>query len=106
MADRPEAYMTRYEFLVALCKTLNIEEENGPVIFTDAGGDQNKFLYPAFKRGIVKGFSDKIFGPDMLITEKEALIMIARAKKQGEPPWGIFSDLLTRERCAKLLYKP
>lgn len=105
MAERPGAYMTRYEFLVALCKTLNIDEEEGPVIFKDTTKDQNKFLYPAFKQGIVVGFPDKRFGPNMLITENEALIMIARAKKQNEPPWGIFSDLLTQERCAELLNK-
>lgn len=105
MADHPGAYMTRYEFLVALCKTLNIKEESGPVIFRDTGEDQNKFIYPAFKRGIVMGFPDKNFGPNMLITENEALIMIARAKKQHEPSWSIFGDLLNQERCAKLLSK-
>lgn len=104
MVDHPGAYMTRVEFLTALCKVLKIEEENGPQIFTDTKGSQN-IIYPAFKRGIIAGFPDKTFGPNLLITENEALIMIARAQKQNEPPWGIFSDLLTQERCAKLLSK-
>jgi hypothetical protein len=92
-----ELPVTRIEFLVLLEKKLGLEQENGPVDFTDIppGSITTRYIYPALKAGLVSGYPDNTFRPYELITKNEAEIIMSKALNRPVPPWYENSTYLT-----------
>ncbi|MGW9317683.1 S-layer homology domain-containing protein, partial [Paenibacillus chitinolyticus] len=79
---KPNAIITRAEFVVMLMKALKRQEEAAKLTFTDSakiGTWAQKAIEQAVQAGIVNGYSDGSFRPDAEITRTEMAVMIAKA---------------------------
>lgn len=97
--------VSRIEFLVLLGRKLGLEQEYGPVAFTDISADftNTRYIYPALKAGLITGYTDNTFRPYELITKNEAEIIMAKALNRSVPPWYNNSPCLTRKQMLFLL---
>ncbi|RXZ81505.1 glycosyl hydrolase family protein [Paenibacillaceae bacterium] len=80
---RPDAKINRAEFIVMLVQALQIEDRSEAIAsFTDVtqlrDSDQEQ-IQRAAKAGIIRGYEDGSFRPDLPITRAEMTAMIARA---------------------------
>ncbi|WP_438350401.1 S-layer homology domain-containing protein [Paenibacillus sp. FA6] len=76
----PGAAVTRAEFTVMLINTLKLQETGAELTFTDTtkiGNWAKKEVAQAVKTGIIKGYADGSFRPDMTITRTEMATMVA-----------------------------
>ncbi|SFE68557.1 Listeria/Bacterioides repeat-containing protein [Paenibacillus algorifonticola] len=81
---RPNAAVTRAEFVVMLMNTLKLKPqvEKAEISFTDAAKIEawaKESVAQAVQAGIIGGFEDGSFRPDKGITRSEMVVMIARA---------------------------
>lgn len=100
-----ELPVTRIEFLVLLGRKLGLEQEYGPVGFSDVNPDSinSRYIYPFLKAGLLSGYPDNTFRPNELITKNEAEIIVAKALKRPIPPWYDKSPCLTKKQMFTLL---
>lgn len=74
---RPDEYVNRAELTKMALSAAGIQPQDaaGDEFFTfeDVEGWQTEWVYPAWKDGIIKGYSDTIFAPGQNITRAEAL---------------------------------
>lgn len=74
---RPEAKVNRAELtkMALAAAGIDPQDPNGDESFTfeDVEGWQTEWVYPAWKQGIIKGYSDTVFAPGQNITRAEAL---------------------------------
>ncbi|MCL6559173.1 MAG: S-layer homology domain-containing protein, partial [Firmicutes bacterium] len=86
-----------YKFSGSYGKKLGLEQEYGPVDFTDIPPDfiTTRYIYPALKAGLVTGYPDNTFRPYELITKNEAEIIMSKALNRPVPPWYKNSTCLT-----------
>lgn len=74
---KPDSYVNRAELTKMALSAAGIEaqEPNGDDSFTfeDVEGWQTQWVYPAWKDGIIQGYSDTVFAPGQNITRAEAL---------------------------------
>ena len=78
----PEKSVTRAEFAVMLLRTLNIPEQNEySNEFSDVNSDDwhAKYLASALKSGLISGYEDNTFRPDMPVSREEMAQMLSRA---------------------------
>lgn len=78
---RPDNKITRAEFATVLVKAFQLPAASGKVFDDTANHWASDFTGAAYAAGIVKGYSESIFGPDDLITREQMAVMIARAVK-------------------------
>ncbi|MBU8711156.1 fibronectin type III domain-containing protein [Brevibacillus parabrevis] len=81
---KPNHPVTRAEFIVMLTGALQLEEEGATLTFTDQdqiGTWAMQSVAKAVKAGIVSGYGDGSFRPNVQITRAEMAVMIARALK-------------------------
>ncbi|WP_418790822.1 S-layer homology domain-containing protein [Phosphitispora sp. TUW77] len=83
---KPENRITRAEFAVILCKALGIEPaEDGPgfrdaAAFSDTAGHWAGAYITAVKEaGLIQGYNDNTFGPDMPISRAETAVVLGKA---------------------------
>ncbi len=79
----PDRSITRAEFAAIMVKALGLEPGIGSNGFgdVDASSWYCKYVKTASSYGIIKGYDDKTFGPNDLITREQAMTMVARAMK-------------------------
>jgi len=74
---RPDSYVNRAELTKMALSAAGIEpksaEGDDAFAFEDVEGWQVEWVYPAWKEGIIKGYSDSVFAPGKNITRAEAL---------------------------------
>ncbi len=76
---RPNHSITRAEFATILVKTFDLNMIRGDK-FTDTKNHwANDYIITAEANGIIKGYNDKSFGPNDLLTREQMAVMIARA---------------------------
>lgn len=81
---RPNANMTRAEFVTAVVKAFKLDAQAG-VSFDDTDSHwAKKAIATAVEAGIVDGYSDGRFGPDDLITREQMALVVVRAVKLTE----------------------
>ncbi len=82
---RPDAPITRAEFVVLLAGALGWSDNTGrPVRFDDAGAIPEwarQAVDYAARQGLVAGYPDNTFRPDALITRAEAAVLLDHALK-------------------------
>ncbi|MGI2294265.1 S-layer homology domain-containing protein [Paenibacillus sp. GXUN7292] len=79
---KPEKSVTRAEFTVMLMKMLNPQETEIELTFADKvniGSWAQKEVMQAVQAGIVRGYEDRTFRPDVELTRAEIAVMIANA---------------------------
>jgi len=79
---KPDNAVTRAEFTVMLATALNLDEQGAALGFTDddqIGQWAKQAVSLALKAGIVDGYKDGSFRPDVHITRAEMATMIAKA---------------------------
>lgn len=76
----PELSVTRAEFAVLLVKALNLREEE-PISFTDVPTESwfHAEVAKAVKAGIISGYGNGKFKPNLKITREEMAVMINKA---------------------------
>jgi hypothetical protein len=79
----PDRNMTRAEFAAVMVRALGLEPEKGASGFSDIASTEwyCGYVKTAAAYGIIKGYSDTVFGPNDTITREQAMTMIARAMK-------------------------
>ena len=74
---RPDSYVNRAELTKMALSASGIQpqEPNGDESFTfeDVEGWQTQWVYPAWKNGIIEGYSSTVFAPGQNVTRAEAL---------------------------------
>ncbi|WP_158544063.1 InlB B-repeat-containing protein [Cohnella sp. OV330] len=81
---RPNANMTRAEFVTAVVKAFKLDAQAG-VSFDDTDSHWAKdAIATAVGAGIVDGYSDGRFSPDDLITREQMALIVVRAAKLAE----------------------
>lgn len=81
---KPDNAVTRAEFTVMLATALNLDKQGSALVFTDddqIGQWAKQAVSLALKAGIVDGYKDGSFRPDVHITRAEMAMMIAKALK-------------------------
>ncbi|MEF2244810.1 CBM96 family carbohydrate-binding protein [Paenibacillus sp. IITD108] len=79
---RPDAAITRAEFMVMLAKAFKWNQEVAGVSFTDTdviGDWAMQAVAQGFERGIITGYTDGSFRPNQQISRAEMAVMLARA---------------------------
>lgn len=79
---KPEQAITRAEFVVMLCKAMNIAPISGELAFSDAGivpGYAKGYVKAAVTQGIINGYGDGSFKPSNKISRADMVLMIIRA---------------------------
>jgi len=94
---RPDAPITRAEFVVLLAGALGWSDNTGrPVRFSDAGAIPEwarRAVECAAHQGLVVGYPDNTFQPDALITRAEAAVLLDQALRIFAPGSDNTSDL-------------
>lgn len=83
---RPDAPITRAEFVVMLVNALKLDGAGAAVSFADwdkVGAWAQPAIQLAVQAGMVRGYEDGTFRPDAHITRTEMAVMIARALRLG-----------------------
>lgn len=76
---RPDAKITRAEFVMMLCSAAGIEQGSRITPFSDcAGCYEAGYINAAVSRGIINGISESEFAPDMPVTREQAAVIIGR----------------------------
>lgn len=77
----PDRNITRAEFATLLQRTLGLRETNEEPIFTDVKADDWYYgaVQAAARAGLVKGYPEGDFRPNVNITRQEMAVMVARA---------------------------
>jgi hypothetical protein len=80
---RPNAPITRAEFVKMLDLTLGLKPGSGKTPFADVppGAWFTPYVSTAVQAGIVQGLSPTTFGPNQAITREQLAVMVARALK-------------------------
>jgi len=82
---RPSEEATRIEILqMLLANDPDLSESNNEINFPDLTPDEVKFVGLAFKKGIVKGFTDGTFRPNEKVTRGQMAKIISVFLKQPE----------------------
>jgi SpoIID/LytB domain protein len=91
---RPSAIVTRAQFVKMLAEALNINP-SGKSTFNDTSGHwAEPYIAALNAKGIVGGFSNGSFRPDVMITRAEICTIIARAKGLTKGSQNVaFSDI-------------
>ncbi|WP_229757774.1 S-layer homology domain-containing protein [Paenibacillus marchantiophytorum] len=79
---KPNRTVTRAEFAVMLMNTLKLQGEGSALTFTDTAniGDWAKTaVVQAVQAGIINGYEDNTFRPDIEITRAEMAVILAKA---------------------------
>ncbi|HBQ28416.1 MAG TPA: hypothetical protein DD719_03210 [Desulfotomaculum sp.] len=78
---RPENPVTRAEFTALLVRVLGLSETDGALNFTDLRPDHwsYRFVAAAYGQGLVKGYTNSIFGSHDQITREQVATMVTRA---------------------------
>lgn len=77
----PDTPMTRAMFVTILGRTAGIEADmSAHSRFSDVPDSQwyTPYVGWADENGIVNGYSDKVFAPDDMVTEEQALVIVRR----------------------------
>ena len=85
---RPDAPITRAEFVMLLAGALGWSDTGGPVRFSDAGAIPEWAMQAvecAVQQGLVVGYPDNTFRPDAPITRAEAAVLLDHAVKIFAP---------------------
>ncbi len=80
----PDAKLTRAQFAVLWCRTLNIKEQNPT--FTDLTRLNNYYDNPAFvlySLGVMNGVSDTQFSPNSFVTREQLALLTTRTYDLG-----------------------
>lgn len=77
---KPDNMITRAELATVLVRTRKIAPDDSQTVFKDVRKNHwaAKYIMPAVKYGIVKGYPDGTFKPSQVLTRAEGLAMIAR----------------------------
>ena len=80
---KPDAALTRAQFVKMLVLALNLKPGQGTTAFTDVpqGSWFAPYVAAAVQAGIVQGISQTRFGPGATITREQMAVLIARAFK-------------------------
>ncbi|MGO4695394.1 S-layer homology domain-containing protein, partial [Paenibacillus sp. 2TAB26] len=79
---KPDANVTRAEFVVMLMNALKLQVERAEMTYTDTaliGAWAQESVAQAVQAGIISGFGDGSFRPNEEVTRSEMVVMIARA---------------------------
>lgn len=77
---KPDNQITRGEFSAMLCRALGISPSEGAPSFPDLKGHwSEKYVIPLVEKGIIKGYPDGTFGPELKIKRSEIAAIMARA---------------------------
>lgn len=76
---RPNEPMTRAEFVSIIIRALGLEASGGITFSDTAGHWAEAFVAAAYEHGIIKGYSDTVFGPDDPITREQLAVILVRA---------------------------
>ena len=82
---RPNAEITRAEFVTLVCRMLGLEPINSPSEFKDV--DSNAwyagYINAIREAGLIGGYEDGTFKPDKKITREEAFVILYRMAKEN-----------------------
>jgi hypothetical protein len=74
---KPDTYVNRAELTKMALSAAGTEPQGADgdesFVFEDVEGWQVEWVYPAWKKGVIKGYSDSVFAPGQNITRAEAL---------------------------------
>ncbi len=93
---RPDAPITRAEFVVLLAGALGWSDAGGPVRFSDAGAIPEWAIQGvecAVQQGLVVGYPDNTLRPEAPITRAEAAVLLGHAVQIFAPPATNITDL-------------
>ncbi|GEM_PF-3883505 len=79
---RPNASITRAQFIVLVARALKLQDNSAGLQFTDQSAIQSwaqDAINEAVSAGLVQGYSDGTFRPDTVITRAEVVTIISRA---------------------------
>ena len=80
----PDLDITRAEFAVIISRMMNLAPITDGVVYTDTADHWSRgYVSTATKYGLMIGFDDGSFGPDLPITREQAVSVIIRAKYFG-----------------------
>ncbi len=82
---KPDASITRAEFVTILLKALKLTAGgNGPVFKDTAGHWASAYISIAAESGLISGYGDNCFKPDSLITREEMAVAAVKAAKLSQ----------------------
>lgn len=76
---RPDDNISRAEFAALTVQAFEIQAAGSKVFSDTARHWAGEYIASACARGIVKGYSDDVFGPDDLITREQMALMVCQA---------------------------
>lgn len=91
--------MTRMGFFIKLCDAVGIEQEYGPVGFTDIEQESvnASYIYPLVKRGLLVGYPDNTLRHNEFITIQEAETIMTRILSKSQEATQNEGPLLTQK---------
>ena len=76
---RPDNPIKRAEFAALLVRAFDLEIKEGKVFDDTRGHWAENIITTAYGHGIIRGYSERSFGPDDLISREQVLVMLVRA---------------------------
>ena len=79
----PDRNVTRSQFATMVVKALGLQPKHQALVFTDVNQNDwyNGYLAAGVEAGIISGFADKTFRPELSITREEAAVLVLKAMK-------------------------
>jgi subtilisin family serine protease len=94
---KPEANITRAQFVSLLVRSLRLESSSGSTLFSDIPSNAwyNKDVYAAYNAKIIKGITEQTFAPEAKITREQLATLLVNAylQKTGKQ----LSDIVTTQ---------
>ncbi|MEC0226480.1 S-layer homology domain-containing protein, partial [Paenibacillus alba] len=78
---KPNANITRAEFVTVIVNAFHLEEQDGKIFADTETHWAKSAITTAAAKGIIAGYSDNSFGPDELINREQMAAIIVRAAK-------------------------
>ncbi len=90
---KPNANITRAEFVTVLVKAFKLESKSGKVFPDTVNSWAKDYIATATAYGIASGYNDQNFGADDLITREQMVVMVIKAAQLAPASAGIvFAD--------------
>lgn len=83
---KPNENVTRAEIVAIIVRALGLNETDSNKLFSDVSGDEwyAKSINAAVEAGIINGYDDGTFKPNVYVTREEVAVMVVRALKYVE----------------------
>jgi uncharacterized repeat protein (TIGR01451 family) len=89
---KPDAAITRAEFVTFLVRTLNLKSTTGKIFSDTTDHWARDSISAAYDAGIITGFNDGSFGTEKTLTREEMAVMVTRALKLAPGKHVVFTD--------------